>query len=154
MINGKLTKLKTTKDAYLLWSANVADVNGPLEYKYVQLAKGGKVGKQETTARKLPAGALHTPNEFFDRSQSVYDLPPLPQVYKNELQQNSPFFREGYIGNIFIEGNVVGIKHINKGGEDFYPDPIHVNVQYIGYVIFWFILFLSCQKTYCHIPVS
>ncbi|KAF9179922.1 hypothetical protein BGZ51_006555 [Haplosporangium sp. Z 767] len=132
MIDGKLTKLETTKDTYPLWSVDVADVDGPLEYKYVQLVKGGEVGKQEKTTRKLPEGALHTPNEFFDRSQSVYDLPPLPQVYENELQQSSPFFREGYIGNIFVEGNAAKIKHINKGGEDFYPDPVHVNVQYIG----------------------
>ncbi|KAG0077991.1 hypothetical protein BGZ90_006161 [Linnemannia elongata] len=132
MVNGKLTKLTTTKDTYPLWSANVAGVDAPLSYKYVQLEKNGKVGKQEKEERKLPQGAVHTPNEFFDRSHTLHNLPPLPQVYDNKLEQNSPFFREGFIGNIFVEGDPAKIKYLNKGGSDFHPDPIKVEVQYIG----------------------
>ncbi|KAF9107047.1 hypothetical protein BGX29_007553 [Mortierella sp. GBA35] len=132
MVNGKLTKLTTTKDTYPLWSANVAGVDAPLTYKYVQLEKSGKVGKQEEAERKVPEGAIHTPNEFFNRSHSLHNLPPLPQVYENKLKQNSPFFREGYIGNIFVEGDPAQIKYLNKGGESFHPDPIKVKVQYIG----------------------
>lgn len=132
MVNGKLTKLTTTKDTYPLWSANVAGVDAPLSYKYVQLEKSGKVGKQEKEERKLPQGAVHTPNEFFDRSHTLHNLPPLPQVYDNKLEQNSPFFREGFIGNIFVEGDPAKIKYLNKGGSDFHPDPIKVQVQYIG----------------------
>ncbi|KAK3827763.1 MAG: coth protein-domain-containing protein [Benniella sp.] len=131
-INGKIIKLATSQEAYPLWSANVARVEGPLEYKYVQLGKGGKVENEEKASRKLPQGALHTPNEFFDRSTTLYDLPPLPQVFENKLEQNSPFFRGGYIGNLFIEGDEAQWKHINKGGEEFYPPPIKVSVQYIG----------------------
>ncbi|KAK3847732.1 MAG: coth protein-domain-containing protein [Linnemannia gamsii] len=132
MVNGKLTKLTTNTDIYPLWSANVAGVNAPLTYKYVQLEKNGKIGKQEEAERKLPEGAVHTPNEFFDRSHTLHDLPPLPQVYDNKLEQNSPFFREGYIGNIFVEGDPAKIKYLNKGGADFHPNPIKVKVQYIG----------------------
>lgn len=131
-INGKTTKLTTSKDTYPLWSANVAGVKGPVDYKYVQLGKGDKVEKTEKASRKLPKDARHTPNEFFDRSASIYSLPPLPQVFKNKLVQNSPFFREGYIGNLFVQGNEEQWKYINKGGGDFYPEPIKVNVQYIG----------------------
>ncbi|KAF9115936.1 hypothetical protein BGW39_002883, partial [Mortierella sp. 14UC] len=136
MVNGKLTELTTNKNIYPLWAANVAGVNAPLTYKYVQLEKSGKVGKQEKAERKLPEGAVHTPNEFFDRSHTLHNLPPLPQVYENKLEQNSPFFREGYIGNIFVEGDPAKIKYLNKGGEDFRPDPIKANVQYIGNVTF------------------
>ncbi|KAF9151368.1 hypothetical protein BG015_006756 [Linnemannia schmuckeri] len=132
IVNGKLTKLTTTKDTYPLWSANVTGVDAPLTYKYVQLEESGKVGKQEKEERELPRGAAHTPNEFFDRSHTLYNLPPLPQVYENKLEQNSPFFREGFIGNIFVEGDPAKIKHLNKGGADFHPDPIKVKVQYIG----------------------
>ncbi|KAG0375863.1 hypothetical protein BGX24_008567 [Mortierella sp. AD032] len=132
MVNGKLTKLTTNTDIYPLWSANVAGVNAPLTYKYVQLEENGNIGKQEKAERKLPEGAIHTPNEFFDRSRTLHDLPPLPQVYDNKLEQNSPFFREGYIGNIFVEGDPAKIKYLNKGGADFHPNPIKVKVQYIG----------------------
>ncbi|KAG0281505.1 hypothetical protein BGZ95_002747 [Linnemannia exigua] len=132
MVNGKLTKLTTNTDIYPLWSANVAGVNAPLTYKYVQLEKNGKVSKQEKADRNLPAGAVHTPNEFFDRSHTLHNLPPLPQVYDNKLEQNSPFFREGYIGNMFVEGDPAKIKYLNKGGADFHPNPIKVNIQYIG----------------------
>jgi len=106
--------------------------SGPRECKYVQLGKGGKVENEEKASRKLPQGALHTPNEFFDRSTTLHDLPPLPQVFENKLEQNSPFFREGYVGNLFIEGDEAQWKHINKGGGEFYPPPIKVSVQYIG----------------------
>ncbi|KAF9573481.1 hypothetical protein EC968_008457 [Mortierella alpina] len=132
LINGKVTKLNTNKENYPLWSANVAGVNAPLSYKYVQMKKNGKVEDQEKGERKLPAGAAHTPNEFYDRIQTMHELPPLPQVYPNALVQNSPFFRPGYIGNIFIEGDEEEIKHINVGGSDAHPKPIHVNFQYIG----------------------
>ncbi|KAF8945483.1 hypothetical protein BGZ47_002547 [Haplosporangium gracile] len=132
MVNGKLTKLTTTEDTYPLWSANVADVDGPLNYKYVQLEESGKVGKKEKEERKLPEGAIRTPNEFFDRLHTLHNLPPLPQVYDNKLEQNSPFFREGFIGNIFVEGDPAKIKYLNKGGEGFHPDPIKVDFQYIG----------------------
>ncbi|KAF9323444.1 hypothetical protein BG006_001439 [Podila minutissima] len=104
-INGKVTKLTTTTEAYPLWSANVPGVNGPLEYKYVQLSAAGKTTDEEEAKRKLPAGAIHTPNEFFGRSQSIHTLPPLPQLYENKLEQNSPFFREGYVASIFVEGD-------------------------------------------------
>ncbi|KAG0245610.1 coth protein-domain-containing protein [Mortierella sp. GBAus27b] len=130
-INGKVTKLTTSKETYPLWSANVAGVDGPLEYKYVQLGKG-KVEREEKANRKLPQGAAHTPNEFFERSNTIHQLPPLPQVFENKLEQNSPFFRQGYIGNLFVEGDAAKWKNLNKGGEDFYPEPFKVNVQYIG----------------------
>ncbi|KAF9932734.1 hypothetical protein FBU30_007384 [Linnemannia zychae] len=132
MIGGKLTRLTTTKETYPLWSADIAGTQGPLTYKYVQLKKDGKIVKQENEERKLPQGALHTPNEFFGRSHTLYDLPPLPQVYENKLEQNSPFFREGFIGNIFIEADPAKLDYLNKGGEEFHPNPIKANVHYIG----------------------
>ncbi|KAG0321013.1 hypothetical protein BGZ99_004161 [Dissophora globulifera] len=130
-INGKLTKMTTNKDTYPLWSANVAGVDGPLEYKYVQMYEG-KIKKEEDGVRHLPEDAAHTPNEFFDRTHTLSKLPPLPQVYENKFEQNSPFFREGYIGNLFVEGDPKEISVMNKGGEGYYPDPVKVNVQYIG----------------------
>ncbi|KAF9946941.1 hypothetical protein BGZ70_002946 [Mortierella alpina] len=132
LINGKVTKLNTNKETYPLWSANVAGVNAPLSYKYVHMKKDGKVEGQEKGERKLPAGAAHTPNEYYNRIHTMHELPPLPQVYENPLVQNSPFFRPGYIGNLFIEGDAAMIKHIHTGGGDFHPKPIHVKVQYIG----------------------
>ncbi|GJJ74817.1 spore coat protein H [Entomortierella parvispora] len=132
MVNGKMTKLTTNKANYPLWSANVAGVDAPLEYTFVKIDKAGKVEKKEKEPRKLPDGAAHTPNDFFDRPHTLHNLPPLPQVYGNRLQQNSPFFREGYIGNIFVEGDPAKIAYLNKGGDGFKPPDIKVNFHYIG----------------------
>ncbi|KAG9320336.1 hypothetical protein KVV02_004247 [Mortierella alpina] len=130
MINGKLNKLHTTAQTYPVWSAHLAGVNGPLEYEYVHMKKAGQA--KEKAPRKLPAGAIHTPNEFFDRPHSIADLPPLPQVYESKMQQNSPFFREGYIGTLFIEGDEAAWKKINVGGVDNDPPAIKIKFQYIG----------------------
>jgi hypothetical protein len=132
MINGKITKLQTSKQAYPLWTAKVAGINAPLQYQYVRLGKGGKVNK-ESKPRKLPVGAVHTPNDFFDRPDTIHNLPALPQVFENKLQQNSPFFREGYIGNLFLEGDPKAWKYIHSGGDKWWePKPIKVKVHYIG----------------------
>lgn len=132
MINGKVTKLQTSKEAYPLWSANVAGISAPLEYQYVRLNKQGTVFK-ESKPRKLPVGAVLTPNEFFDRPDTIHTLPPLPQVFENKMERNSPFFREGYIGNLFLEGDQKAWNFMNSGGAKWWePKPINVKVQYVG----------------------
>ncbi|KAG0321092.1 hypothetical protein BGZ97_012164, partial [Linnemannia gamsii] len=129
MVNGKMHKLATTKKTYPLWSANVAGVDASVSYKYVQLNKAGKVTKSEKSMRKLPAGSVHTPNEFFGRRQSVYPIPTLPQVFENKLEQNSPFFRDGFIGNLFIECPEADWKKLNVVGS---YDHIKAKIRYIG----------------------
>ncbi|KAF9027363.1 hypothetical protein BGZ52_003750 [Haplosporangium bisporale] len=132
MINGKVTKLQTSEKTYPLWTANVAGINAPLEYQYVRLNKQGEVFK-ESKPRKLPVGAIRTPNDFFDRPDTLHRLPPLPQVFENKLEQNSPFFREGYIGNLFVEGDPKAWSFINSGGAKWWdPKPLVVKVQYVG----------------------
>ncbi|KAG0042277.1 hypothetical protein BGZ83_000690 [Gryganskiella cystojenkinii] len=132
MINGKITKLQTSKEAYPLWSSNVAGISAPVEYQYVRLDKQGKVYKEEKP-RKLPVGAVQTPNEFFNRPDTIHNLPPLPQVFENKLEQNSPFFREGYIGNLFLEGDPKAWSYIHSGGAKWWnPKPLNVKVQYVG----------------------
>ncbi|KAG0030603.1 hypothetical protein BGZ82_007368 [Podila clonocystis] len=132
MINGKVTKLGTSEKTYPLWSANVVGIDAPLEYQYVHVNKRGEVYK-ESKPRKLPVGAVQTPNEFFDRPDTLHKLPPLPQVFENKLEQNSPFFREGYIGNLFVEGDPKAWSFINSGGDKWWdPKPINVKVHYVG----------------------
>ncbi|KAF9975660.1 hypothetical protein BGZ73_000616 [Actinomortierella ambigua] len=132
MINNQLHKLTTNKASYPLWSGNVAGIDAPVTYKYVQLDKAGKVVAQDKAEHRLPAGATRTPNDFFGRKATMYNLPELPQVYENTLQQNSPFFRDGYIGSIFIHGNEADWKKLNIAGAESFPDPIKVRLQYIG----------------------
>ncbi|KAF9163656.1 hypothetical protein DFQ26_002277 [Actinomortierella ambigua] len=129
MVNGKMHKLTTTPKTYPVWSVKVAGVNAPVAYKYVHLNEDDKVDDTEKTMRKLPANAIQTPNEFFGRRQSLYSIPPLPQVYDNKLVQNSPFFREGYISNLFIHSSEADFKKLNKVGGH---DNIKVKVQYVG----------------------
>ncbi|KFH63033.1 hypothetical protein MVEG_11070 [Podila verticillata NRRL 6337] len=130
MANGKMHKLATTKKTYPLWSANVAGVDASVSYKYVQLDKAGKVTESEKTMRKLPAGSVHTPNEFFGRRQSIYPIPTLPQVFENKLEQNSPFFRDGFIGNLFIQCPEADWKKMNVVGS--YEQVKKARIQYIG----------------------
>ncbi|KAG0337979.1 hypothetical protein BG000_004735 [Podila horticola] len=129
MVNGKVHKLVTTPKKYPLWSAKIDGVDASVSYKYVQLNKAGKVTESEKSMRKLPAGAVYTPNEFFGRRQSVYSVPALPQVYENKLEQNSPFFRDGFIGNLFIECPEADWKKLNVVGS---YEHIKVKVHYIG----------------------
>lgn len=129
MVDGKMHKLATTKKDYPLWSANVAGVDASVSYKYVQLNKAGKVTESENSMRKLPAGAVHTPNEFFGRRQSIYPIPTLPQVYENKLEQNSPFFRDGFVGNLFIQCPEADWKKLNVVGS---YDKIKAKIQFIG----------------------
>ncbi|KAF9369608.1 hypothetical protein CPB97_003457 [Podila verticillata] len=129
MVNDKMHKLVTTTTTYPLWSAKVAGVDASVSYKYVQLNKAGKVTESEKSMRKLPAGAVYTPNEFFGRRQSVYPLPKLPQVFENKLEQNSPFFRDGFIGNLFLQGPEADWKKLNVVGSH---ENMKVNIQYIG----------------------
>lgn len=132
MINGKVTNLQTSEKAYPLWSANVAGVDAPLQYQYVRLNKQGVVYK-ESNPRKLPVGAVKTPNDFFDRPDTLHTLPPLPQAFENKLEQNSPFFREGYIGNLFLEGDQKAWNFIHTGGDKWWdPKPLNVKVHYVG----------------------
>ncbi|KAF9373352.1 hypothetical protein CPC16_001889 [Podila verticillata] len=129
LVDGKMHKLVTTTKTYPLWSANVAGVDASVSYKYVQLNKAGKVTESEKNMRKLPAGSVQTPNEFFGRRQSVYPIPKLPQVFENKLEQNSPFFRDGFIGNLFIESPEADWKKLNVVGSQ---EVIKVKIRYIG----------------------
>lgn len=131
LINGKVIKLQTSKEAYPVWSANVAGVNAPLQYQYVRITKKGEV--KEGKPRKLPNGAVKTPNEYFDRPNTLQNLPVLPQVFDSNWVRNSPFFRDGYIGNLFLEGDQKAWNYINSGGDKWWkPKPVQVKVQYIG----------------------
>ncbi|KAF9380213.1 hypothetical protein CPB97_008509 [Podila verticillata] len=129
VVDGEMHKLATTTKTYPLWSANVAGVDASVSYKYVQLNKAGKVTESEQTMRELPAGSVHTPNEFFGRRQSVYPIPTLPQVFENKLEQNSPVFRDGFIGNLFIQSPEADWKKLNVVGSH---DAIKVKIRYIG----------------------
>ncbi|KAG0357394.1 hypothetical protein BG005_003592 [Podila minutissima] len=129
MVNGKMHKLATTMKTYPLWSAKVAGVDASVSYKYVQLNKAGKITESEKTMRKLPAGSVHTPNEFFGRRQSIYKIPTLPQVFENKLVQSSPFFREGLISNLFIQGPEDDWRKLNVVGSHV---DIKAKIQYIG----------------------
>ena len=132
LIDGKITKLQTSAEAYPLWSANVAGVNAPLVYQYVRLDKKGDAAK-ESKPRKLPQGAVKTPNEDFERPNTLHDLPVLPQVYDSKWSRNSAFFREGYIGNLFLEGDQKAWNNIHTGGMKWWnPKPVDVKVQFIG----------------------
>lgn len=159
MINGQLTKLSTFKPAYPLWSANVASTVAPLEYTLVRLDASGKVEKKETEVRQLPEGASRTPNDFFDRPNTLHTLPPLPQVYENKVQQNSPFFREGYIGNLFVEGNPAKIKYIKLEEQNSTQTPLKSKFSTLGNVachdrVFLFFFFCLLRKRMADLPIG
>lgn len=60
---------------------NIYSGPAPSGETYQYVLTDGQTNTAETTTRKLAQGATSTGNEFFGRSQTVYNVPSLPQAY-------------------------------------------------------------------------
>ncbi|KAG0360652.1 hypothetical protein BG005_010235 [Podila minutissima] len=100
-INKKLHPLKTSKDTFPLWSANVADASASDSYRYVQLNKKKKVVSREEFQRQFDdEGATATLNEFFNRQTTITALPEIKQVYEDIRPTASEAFDSSQIATI------------------------------------------------------
>jgi hypothetical protein len=60
---------------------NIFSGSAPSGDSYQYVIINGQSNTPETTTRKLAQGTTSTGNEFFNRSQTIYDVPDLPQAY-------------------------------------------------------------------------
>ncbi|KAG0091953.1 hypothetical protein BGZ92_011216 [Podila epicladia] len=102
-INKKLYPLKTSKDTFPLWSANVADASASDSYRYVQLNKKKGVVSREEFQRQLDdEAATATLNEFFNRQTTVTALPEIKQIYDDIRPTPSEAFDSSQIATIHL----------------------------------------------------
>lgn len=60
---------------------NIYSGNAPAGDSYQYVITDGANNTPESTTRKLAQGATATGNEFFNRTQTIYNIPHLPQAY-------------------------------------------------------------------------
>jgi hypothetical protein len=60
---------------------NIYTGTAPFGETYQYVITDGQASNPESTTRKLTQGVTATGNEFFNRSQTIYDVPSLPQAY-------------------------------------------------------------------------
>ncbi|KAG0259188.1 hypothetical protein DFQ27_004202 [Actinomortierella ambigua] len=102
-INKKLHHLETSADTFPLWSANIAGVSASSGYRYVQLSKKKQVVSREAFQRHLAdKHAKVTPNEFFDRDNTITNIPAIEQVYEDTLAEPSKVFDSSQVATIHI----------------------------------------------------
>lgn len=75
-VGGQAVALKKS-DAH----PNIYTGTAPFGETYQYVITDGQTNNPETTTRKLAQGVTTTGNEFFNRSQTIYDVPTLPQAY-------------------------------------------------------------------------
>ncbi|GAN11269.1 hypothetical protein MAM1_0521c10828 [Mucor ambiguus] len=95
----------------------------PAGEQYQYSLTGGPGDVVETNLRVQQAGITTTGNEFFNRTQTVYNVPALPQAYNpiyHPLQSNMN--RSDEIATIILEANATGFNEIlaNPLGEHDY----------------------------------
>lgn len=76
-IDGKIHPLDRSKQTPNLFTG--AAPSPSKAYQYVLI--DGQQNKPESSQRTLKEGTVGTGNEFFGRSQTVYDVPALPQAF-------------------------------------------------------------------------
>ena len=60
---------------------NIYSGNAPFGETYQYVMTDGTNNAPESTTRKLAQGVTQTGHEFFNRSQTIYNVPSLPQAY-------------------------------------------------------------------------
>ncbi|KAG0036726.1 hypothetical protein BGZ82_003792 [Podila clonocystis] len=106
LMNGKITKLKTSPSTFPLWSATVAGASAPSGYQYVKLSDQDIVVQREPFLRFFHnTSAKSTTNEFFLRQVTQTTLPKLPQVFENVQPEASEAFDDSQIATIHLTPN-------------------------------------------------
>ncbi|KAG0164305.1 hypothetical protein DFQ28_010523 [Apophysomyces sp. BC1034] len=119
-VNGQIHPLSSSSE-----HPNLYKGTGPSgeAYQYVLTGDAGGANIVESTQRKLAAGAALTGNEFFNRTQSVYNVPELPKAF-NPIYPPlySGMSRSNEIATILLDANMTGFNAIltnPKGQHDY-----------------------------------
>ncbi|KAI8645882.1 coth protein-domain-containing protein [Parasitella parasitica] len=102
------------------------------EYHYTYLTSNGFVS--EDVVRHLPDSATTTFNEFFNRSKTVYDIPPLPKAYDDIYPAlHSGMNNSNSISTIIINVDMKAVKKILAKPEDDHKFAQVYNMSYISH---------------------
>ncbi|KAF9948482.1 hypothetical protein BGZ72_009628 [Mortierella alpina] len=102
-IGGQITKLASNETSFPVWTGTVPGSTAGAEYSYVELNAAGAAVKTEAFKRKLSdAAATSTPNEFFERQTTVWDLPRVPYTYLATYPSNTKAFRPEQIATFHV----------------------------------------------------
>ncbi|KAF7726932.1 hypothetical protein EC973_008227 [Apophysomyces ossiformis] len=117
-INGQIHSLSPSQEHPNLYKGSAPSAE---TYQYVLLDGANNV--PESTQRRLAAGAASTGNEFFNRTQSVHNIPALPTAF-NPIYPPlfSDMSRSNEIATILLDANMTGLDAIltdPKGNHDY-----------------------------------
>ncbi|KAF9570433.1 hypothetical protein EC968_001832 [Mortierella alpina] len=106
-VGGQIIKLATNETTFPVWTGTVPGSTAATEYAYVELNAAGAAVKTEAFKRKLsdPA-ATATPNEFFERQTTAWNLPRVPYTYLATYPSNTKAFRPDQIATFHITAPV------------------------------------------------
>ncbi|KAI8645883.1 coth protein-domain-containing protein [Parasitella parasitica] len=102
------------------------------EYHYTYLTSNGFVS--EDVVRHLPDSATTTFNEFFNRSKTVYDIPPLPKAYDDIYPTlHSGMNNSNSISTIILNVDIESVNKILEKPEDDHKFAQVYNMSYISH---------------------
>lgn len=129
-------KLTTSESTFLVWSATVPGTNGQVQYSYVELSSSGDPFKFESFSRGLddPLKDTETLNEFFERLQTVWDLPKIPYTFLATFPSKTKAFKHNQIAAIHITAPQASMDEMNQtpyNGRDYRVDVRFINSKTI-----------------------
>ncbi|KAI8377398.1 coth protein-domain-containing protein [Radiomyces spectabilis] len=115
-------------------SANLFQGSAPAGETYQYVLTDGQNNQAETAQRKLIQGATSTGNEFFNRSQTLYNVPDLPQAYHPIYP---PLFtgmnKSNEIATLILQVNASAFDAILKAPKEKHEDAEVTQMTYISH---------------------
>ncbi|KAF8949549.1 hypothetical protein BGZ52_005648, partial [Haplosporangium bisporale] len=130
-INDQLYPLQTSKASFPLWSAKIAEVSAPSSYRYVQLNHKNEAVAREKFQRHLTDKDT-TPNEFFNREDTITILPSIKQVYKNVRPKYSGVLDSSQIATIELTADPAQFDDMMDHPLDEEPKAIKAGFKFIN----------------------
>ncbi|RCH81917.1 hypothetical protein CU098_002285, partial [Rhizopus stolonifer] len=94
---------------------NIFTGTAPFGDTYQYVITDGQNNQPESTTRKLAQGATSTGNEFFNRSQTIYNVPGLPQAYNPQYPTLfTNLNKSNEIATIIMSVNATSLDAFNK----------------------------------------
>ncbi|KAI8645871.1 coth protein-domain-containing protein [Parasitella parasitica] len=112
---------------------NIYSGTAPSGETYQYVLTDGQTNTPETAVRKLAQGTTSTGNEFFNRTQTVWSVPSLPQAY-NPIYPTlfTSLNNSNEVATIIMSVNVTALDAINKGPTEKLDDAHITDLVYIN----------------------
>ncbi|KAI9487230.1 MAG: coth protein-domain-containing protein [Benjaminiella poitrasii] len=112
---------------------NIFTGTAPFGETYQYVVTDGQTNTPETATRKLAQGVTSTGNEFFNRSQTIYNVPSLPQAY-NPIYPTlfTNLNKSNEIATIIMTVNATALDAINLAPKEKLDDALVSDFAYIS----------------------